>query len=311
MHILKRHKLLIMLATAVHLLSACNKEKQEDVKKDFTLAARVQSLDYGGTSIWGTEAELGVFVTKPGTQDVTEENFNLKYRTTFQTKATRLEATDDKMNLPDNEEQVDIALYYPYNPELSSKENRKTIYDVDLKNQNARIPDILLVGMENGCNTTINSATITLRPVFAKLNVRLKNNITTKSSTEDIKIELVNIPCKSEIDVLTGEYLSYGTLESTEMMKPLENIYAYEAILLAHKLDKNAILRVIFSNSADLETMEIPLREHMREIKQNLQYDLGVTVSPEGIKATLVSMSEFSISDWYEDMEDIYGNIKN
>ena len=57
--------------------------------------------------------------------------------------------------------------------------------------------------------------------------------------------------------------------------------------------------------------MEIPLREHMREIKQNLQYDLGVTVSPEGIKATLVSMSEFSISDWYEDMEDIYGNIKN
>ena len=65
MQSIQRHKTLMFMAISAILLVSCNTDRPEDMKKEFALSTRVQSLDYGGTSIWGTEAELGVFVTKP------------------------------------------------------------------------------------------------------------------------------------------------------------------------------------------------------------------------------------------------------
>ena len=311
MQSIQRHKTLMFMAISAILLVSCNTDRPEDMKKEFALSTRVQSLDYGGTSIWGTEAELGVFVTKPGTLIVTEENFNLRYTTTFQTQATELTPAGEKMSLPEKGELVDILIYYPYNSSLAAKDNRNTIYNVDLHDQDAREPEILLIGMQSDCSSTINSATVSLRPVFAKLNVRLRNEMATKSATQDIQLHIEKIRCKAEVDILTGEYLSYGAAEDTRMLKPMENIYAYEAILPAQELDKDTNLKVIFPESIGIESLELNLIESLTTLEQNCQYDLEVTVSPEGIRAVLVSMSEFSISDWYEDTDDIFGNIKH
>lgn len=299
------------MAVTVHLLSSCHKEKPEDTKPDFALSAQVQAMEYGGSSIWGKEGELGVFVAKSGTTIIEGENNNLKYTTTFQTKATELDPVDQKLSLPKKGELADILVYYPYIPEFSSTNRTKAIYPIDLKDQKARIPDILLIGRTNDCSTTINSATVSLKPVFAKLNVKLKNKYATKSSDEDIQIQLSKIRCKAEIDVLNGAYISYGEAETTDMIQPSESVYVYEAILPAHKTEVGAELTVIFPESTGIAPMKIKLYTYIEEFESNCQYDLEVTVSPEGIKAVLVSMSEFSVTDWYEDKDDIYGNINN
>lgn len=299
------------MAMTVHLLSSCHKEKPEVTKPDFALSAQVQALEYNGTSIWGKQGELGVFVAKSRTTDILEGNDNLKYTTTFQTQTTRLTPADQKMNLPKNGNLADIIAYYPYIHEFGSKGSSKTVYAIDLQDQKARNPDILLIGRANDCSTTINSATVSLKPVLAKLNVKLKNQHATKSSEEDIRIQLSKIRCKAEIDVLNGTYISYGEAETTDMIQPSESVYAYEAILPAHTTEAEARLTVIFPESARQDPLAVNLYSYVSEFKPNSQYDLEVTVSPEGIKAVLVSMSEFSVTDWYEDKDDIYGNINN
>ena len=308
---LKTYKLLILLAISAHLLCSCRQEKPEGEKPDFALSTRVQSLDYNGTSIWGTDAELGAFVNEPGSTTILENNFNIQYTTRFQTHSTLMTPADEPIQLPKKGDLSDIAVYYPFNPSLYSKGCSKTIYAVNLKDQSKREPALLLCGKEADCSSTINSATVTLKPVFAKLNVRLKNEYITKSSLEDIRLQLTNIPCQAEIDVLTAEYASYGDPDSAEMIRPLKNVYIYEAILLAHTIRGDTKLVVTFPENSGIDKQELKLTDHLTSFDANSQYDLEVTVTPEGIKAILVSVSDFSISDWHEDNEDIYGNIKN
>lgn len=303
---IKTYRFLIMLAASVSIICSCRREKPEDIKPDFALSARVQSLDYNGTSIWGTEAELGVFVTESGSKTTVEENFNIPYKTIFQTYATLMTPSDKAITLPKKGNLSDIYAYYPYNPGLENN----TIYAVDLKDQTKKEPAVLLCGNATDCSATINAATVNLKPVFAKLNVRLKNEYTTKSALEDIRLELINIPCEAEIDVMSGEYVSYGNPDSSEMIRPLDNVYIYEAILLAHITSKEAKLVVRFPQTSGIEPKEIMISDIIGSFEANSQYDMEVSVTPEGIKAILVAMSDFSVSDWPEDIEDIHGNIK-
>ena len=300
-----------LMAVAAHLLWSCGPDRPEETKPDFALSARVQSLDYNGSSIWGNQAELGVFVTKPGSTSITEGNENKRYTTIFQTKATRLSAVEEKISLPENGGLADIHIYYPYYKEITLTDNSKAVYNVDLKNQEERMPEMLLAGKQENCSATINSATVSLKPVFSKLNVRVKNEHTTKSSAEDIRLQLTGIPCKAEIDILTTTYQAYGELESTEMTRPENSIYAYEAILLAHEVSEDARLKVIFPESSSIKEQEISLAEHIAKFDQNCQYDMAITVTDGGINAVLISISDFSVSEWYEDSEDIFGNINN
>ena len=310
MKMTKTYRLLILLAASVLLVCSCRGEKPEDIKPDFALYARVQSLDYNGTSIWGTDADLGVFVTEPGTITELDENFNIQYSTKFQTYATLMTPADKAITLPEKGKPSDIYVYYPFNPSLHSNGSSKTIYSVDLKDQTNKEPALLLCGKETGCNTTINAATVNLKPVYSKLNVRLKNEYTTKSTLEDIRLNLTNMPWEAEIDVMTGEYVSYGKSDSSEMIRPLDNVYVYEAILLAHKTSADAKLVVTFPKATDIEQKEIKISEIINSFETNCQYDIEVSVTPDGIKAILVSMSDFSVSDWHEDQDDVHGNIK-
>ena len=143
------------------------------------------------------------------------------------------------------------------------------------------------------------------------MNVRLKNEYATKSSLEDIKLHITSIPWQAEIDVLNAEYVSYGNPDSSEMIRPLRNVYVYEAILLAQTTGNDVNLTVTFPETAKVENQELKLADYIPSFEANRQYELEVSVTPEGIKAILVSVSDFSISDWHEDNEDIYGNIKN
>ena len=118
------------------------------------------------------------------------------------------------------------------------------------------------------------------------------------------------MPWEAEIDVMTGEYVSYGKSDSSEMIRPLDNVYVYEAILLAHKTSADAKLVVTFPKTTDIEQKEIKISEIINSFETNCQYDIEVSVTPEGIKAILVSMSDFSVSDWHEDQDDVHGNIK-
>lgn len=307
---IKTYKFLIILAVSASFFCSCKREKPEDIKPEFALSARIQSLDYNGTSIWGTEAEVGVFVTESGSKSMFEDNFNIQYKTRFQTHATLMTPSDKAITLPKKGDLCEIYAYYPYNPGLQSNGTSKTIYAVDLKDQTQKEPALLLCGKETDCSATINAATVGLKPVFAKLNVKLKNEYTTKSTLEDIRLKLTDIPCEAEIDVMTGEYISYGKPDSSEMIRPLDNVYIYEAILLAHSTSKAAKLVVTFPESSGIGPKETLISDLIGAFGANCQYDIEVSVTPDGIKAMLVSMSNFSVSDWPEDLEDIHGNIK-
>ena len=146
------HRLLILAVVSVCTVCSCKREKQEDIRLDFALSARVQSLDYNGTSIWGTEAELGVFVSESGSKSTLDDNFNVLYTTTFQTYATLMTPSDKAITLPEKGTLSDISVYYPFNPSLHSDGASNTIYSVNLKDQTNKEPALLLCGKETDCS---------------------------------------------------------------------------------------------------------------------------------------------------------------
>ena len=306
--ILAKTRLLTIAVASSLLLSSCIDDRKEE-RKDFALSSRIQSLEYEGGSLWGIQAETGVFVLETGSAKVIGENCNIRYTTEFKTGLNQMSPADEPIVLPEDGEHTDIVVYYPYTSELNTFETASYTYDVDLTDQQNRKPDILLTGKATDCNTAINAATVTLKPVFSKLNLRLRIEYETKATAGDITVSINNIPGKATIDVLTGEYLSYGEKITTVMSKPFEKIYAYEAVILAHTVDKDAELVVQFPNDSAEETLKVNLKKHIKKFEQNSQYDLDVTVSPEGLNAVLVSMSDFYVSDWYEDIEDINGKV--
>lgn len=282
------------------LLSACQEKPAGQTHEDFTLSVRIQSLDYADGGLWGSSASLGIFVTKPESNDILDDN--VQYMTVINTGENPLTPVAEPISMPEDGARADIVGYYPYSEELTEG---ATIFRADLTDQQNRKPEILLTGRTKDCSSTINSATITLKPVFAKLNVRLKLEETTKASDEDVTISLGDIPLEADIDVLTGGYVSYGKTGTTELIRTDNTVHSYEAVVLAHDVKEEAMLNVKLSNG----NKEVKVKGLINEFEPNRQYDLEVEVTPEGINAVLAAMSDFYVSDWHEDEEYIHENI--
>lgn len=278
-----------------------------------TLSAQVMSLDYEDNSLWGKKAEIGVFVTESGTSKVVGENGNVRYYADFKTGIIPLTPYDRPVILPEDNIDIDIAAYYPYISEISSAGGSESVYQVDLQDQNALEPEILLFAGIEKRNSVLHTAMLTMKPVFAKLKVNLRNQTDVRSSGSETEVRLEGISCKAGIDVLSGRYLSYGSVEATVLGRPVETAHSYEAVVLAQTVSENARLTVSIpeNGSRPEEKISLLLRDVIKEFKTNTQYDVTVTVSPEGVNATLVGMSDFFVSDWKEDFDDVNGEIDN
>ena len=276
-----------------------------------TLSAQVMSLDYEDNSLWGKKAELGVFVTESGTSKLVGENGNVRHYADFKTGIIPLTPSDKPVILPEDNMDIDIAAYYPYTSELSSSGESEFVYQVDLQDQNALDPEVLLVARIEKRNSVLHTAMLTMKPAFAKLKVNLRNQTDVKSSESETEVCLEGIPCEAGIDILNGRYVSYGSETTTTLARPIDTAHSYEAVVLAHTVSDNARLLVSISESGSRpeEKISLLLKDVIKEFKTNTQYDVTVTVSPEGVDATLVGMSDFFVSDWKEDFEDVNGEI--
>lgn len=274
-----------------------------------TLSAQVMSLDYEDNSLWGKKAELGVFVTESGTSNVVGESSNVRYTAEFKTGIIAMAPSDTPIILPEDGRRIDIAAYYPYSSELDSE----YLYHVDLKNQKALDPELLLLAKVENRSSVLHTAMLTMRPAFAKMNVTLKNEAEVRSSESKIEVRIDGIFCEADIDILNSEYVSYGSPETTVFNGPIHASHIYEAVVLEQDIPDDAVLTVSIpaNGQSDGEEVNLPLVSLMPEFKANTQYDVTVTVSPSGIEATLVGMSDIFVSDWKEDTEDINGETNN
>ena len=214
-----------------------------------TLSEQVMSLDYEDNSLWGKKAELGVFVTETGTSKVVGENRNVRYYAEFKIGIISLTPSDKPVILPEDNMDIDIAAYYPYTSELSSGGDSEFVYQVDLQDQNALDPEILLLAGIEKRSSVLHTAMLTMKPAFAKLKVNLRNQADVKSSESETEVRLEGIPCEAGIDILSGRYVSYGPEKSTILGRPVQTAHLYEAVVLAHTVSDNARLTVSIPGS--------------------------------------------------------------
>lgn len=306
----KTLKIVASAILASGLLLSCRSRKEVRPEPAMlSLSAQVLSLDYEKNELWGRNAEIGVFVTESGTTDICTGSENIRYQTVFSTGILSLSPTDEPIYLPEEGELIDISAYYPYKAELTQANGYPYVYHVDLSDQDALDPDILLIAKTERRNSVLHTAMLTLKPAFAKMKVSLNVREATKASGKDVQLSVNGIPCEADIDILSGEYLSYGKTESTVMNMPENGIHSYEAVVLAHTTDDNAFLTVSFGTAGNIEDINIGLKDLIDVFAPNRQYDLSVTVSPDGIEAILVGMSDFYVSDWKTDYEDVNGEV--
>lgn len=310
MKIAKTLKIVASVIMASGLLLSCKSRKEEKpLPSVLSLSAQVLSLDYEGNGLWGRNADIGVFVTETGTTDICQDNENVKYQTKFSTGILTLTPADEPIYLPEEGKLIDIYAYYPYNADLYHVEEAPYVYRVDLSDQLNPDPEILLLARSERRNSVLHTAMLTLRPVFAKLKISLQIKSETKTPGSEVKLSLNAVPCKAEVDVLSGNYLSFGDAESVELIRSVDSVHAYEAVVLAHHVSEDSKLIITFGPSSGMEDISISLKELVENFEQNRQYDVSVTVSPDGVEAVLVGMTDFYVSDWRTDFEDIEGEI--
>lgn len=276
------------------------------------LSAQVMSLDYEDDSLWGKTGDIGVFVTESGTTDVVGDNANVHYMAEFATGTINLAPADRQITLPEDGKKIDIMAYYPYSSTLMSENGSAYILHADLSDQNSLDPEMILLAKAENRNSVLHSAMLSLKPVYAKVKVSLKTVSEVKSDGQPIEISIDSISCEGDINVLKGTYASYGTPSSTTLTRPVETAHLYEAIVLAQTVSEKAVLNVRIPKGAanEEEHVTVVLQGIVPELKSNTQYDIAVTVSPAGIEATLVGVSDFFVSDWKEDFDEVYGETE-
>ena len=309
-------KTLTLLATAVlasGLFMSCRPKPV--VTPDpvaLALSAQVMSLDYEGSGFWGEKAEIGVFVTESGTKEIIGDNANVRYSADFSTGIINLTPADNPIILPEDGTHIDLAGYYPYSPELTTASGSGYLLHADLSDQTYLDPDMILLAKVQNRSSVLHTAMLTLKPAYAKIKVALRTVTDVKSEDSKIDVSIEGISCEADIDVLEGRYVSYGPLGSTTMTRPLETAHMYEGIVLPQAVADEAVLKVHIPAGAhtEEESISLVLKDIITELKANNQYDITVTVSPTGIEATLVGVSDFFVSDWKEDFDEINGEIE-
>ena len=309
----KKLSLLVSAALASGLIMSCRPDSAvtpEPVVLD--LSAQVMSLDYEDNSLFGKKADIGVFVTENGSSNVLGDNSNVHYTADFTTGTIILTPVDKPITLPEEGIRIDLAAYYPYSAELGSGDGSEYCLHADLTDQNSLDPEMILLAQSENRNSVLHSAMLSLKPVYAKVKVNLKAVTEVKSSSRPISVTIDGISCEADINVLEGKYASYGAPSSTTLIRPNATSHVYEAIVLAQTVTEGTLLNVSIPevDTAKEEKVSVGLKNIIPELKVNTQYDITVTVSPAGIEATLVGMSDLFVSDWKEDYDEVTGETE-
>lgn len=304
----KRLAILASAALASGLVMSCRPDPAVTPEPVvLNLSAQVMSLDYEDNSLFGKKADIGVFVTENGSSKVIGDNANVHYTADFTTGTIILTPADKPITLPEDGVRIDLAAYYPYSAALASDNGSEYLLHANLTDQNSLDPEMILLAQAENRNSVLHSAMLSLKPAYAKVKVTLKNANDVKSANQSIDVSIDGISCEADIDVLEGTYVSYGSASSTTLTRPVETSHMYEAVVLAQSVSDDAVLNVSINEGEHVSTV---IKELIPEFKANTQYDITVTVSPAGIEATLVGMSDFFVSDWKEDYDEVSGETE-
>ncbi len=298
---------LIMLASGTIVLS-CKKVTDEPKLTGIRLSAYLSNQDYNDFPLMGQKCDFGIYVTEEGTEKVVNDYSNLRFQTKFKAGIMQLTPSADfQFFYPEEEKMVDIAGYYPYNSELTADH---PYYLVNLTDQNALEPEILLIAKASGSNSVLNKALLSLKSAYSKLNISVKLNENTPDAT-DMPVELVldNVASCAELNILNGEYTSLSAESSVVLQESNSSAHSRSALVIPQVLAEDSELSVNYPESESVKSQSIRLKDFISSFEMNKQYDIDIFVSPQGVNAELVKVSELYISDWNEDSEIITDKI--
>ena len=305
MKLYKTIRVIGTLFLATMLLASCDKENAAK-ETEVLLSAHVSSLG-SGTGLWGQVAEIGVFALETGSSKIYEEINNLKYNATITTGIFTLSPSDKALIIKNNGSIIDVVAYYPYSSKLETQGASKHICKLDMSDQSDLKPGMFMTAKVKSVNSVNRSATLALTPVIAKLGISLVIR-TTKAESREPAVFIDGIAATADVDVITGTYTSYGPAETVQLSMADHSIYYYEALLPAQELTDETVLKVSQPDQSQEEAASLYLKEYISQFESNRQYDLEVVVSPEGLKASLVQVSDLNVTNWKEDSEHIDGN---
>lgn len=295
-------RILYLLAATAVIVSCDRSDEEVPKKSQAILSANAISIDSEYANVWDESDEIGVFVMESGTGNILEGHANLRHIADLSADAVSLQPAADTIFFPSDGSSVDFIAYHPFR-EMDSG----YLYGVDLSDQSAPSPRMLVRAEAKGHNSVMNSVRFSLRPEYAKLKVNLKIDIPESKADEGISISLHDMVFKGTFDIIAGNFLPYDSAGDALMSRRTGSVNAFEAYLLPHKVTDKATLTV--NNTAE-EGRTLRLDEYITSFEKGNQYDLNITVSPEGLKAMLVGVKAYYISDWKYDSEDIAGEIE-
>lgn len=302
------------LCVAMTILAAGTACSDSDPETDtgaqtpVVLKALNYTFESGEGSIWKNGETFGVFMLKEGTTQVMENYANLCYTADNYSATGYLIPGGEPMYYPADGTEVDIVAYHPY-----SANTRASGYQIafDLSDQKKVKADDFIYSNE-GKSLSMNSGSyeLQLKPVLTRIVMNLVpgNGISEKELATAV-VALKGVHTTASFDLLEGTFLPTGDAQEVTFL-PTDGT-THQAVLFPGEVTSGMKLnaRITRENGTTLN-MEIPLKQSLTQSQGNVEYEIALKVTPEGLESELESASYIYILDWQDDKSPMEETIK-
>ncbi len=299
----------------LHIVFISCKDHEDDKVKPspVVLKAGIYEFESTESTVWKAGEKFGVFMVKAGTEEVTDSYANCLYTADDYSATGYLIPAKEPMYYPSDGSKVDIRAYYPYSQNLSKTRSgvEEYVVPLNLSDQKQTKADALIYSREGeGLSMGSRSHELQLKPVLSRITLELVPSAGIAADhLKEMKVCLRGVCTDGMFDLLKGKF-TYLTAEKEVEMKRSSETWQREAVLFPGEIDKKLTIAVALeTKGGDTRWLEIPLREAIVHLKENMQYELMLKVKPDKLEISLIKTSSIYIIDWQDDNDNVSDNI--
>lgn len=296
------YRYLWVALTLLAAATSCSDSNDEDTPDNRTpVVLKALNYTFGASEgdVWKNGETFGVFMLKQGTTQVVDNYANLRYTADNYSATGYLIPEGDPMYYPTDGTTVDLIAYHPYSADTRASGHQVTF---DLSDQQKLEADDFIYSSE-GKSLSMNSGSyeLQLKPVLSRIVMNLMpGNGISEKELETVRLTLKGVHATATFDLLEGTFLTTGETREVTFRQTDNN--SHQAVLFPGDITAGMTLTASFTreNGSTL-TLETPLNHSLSQTNENVEYEIALKVTPEGLDSELESASYIYILDWQDD----------
>lgn len=240
------------------LFHACSSDDHvpTDTCTPLVLSGKIFSIQSETATVWSGGQNIGIYLLKSGTQTPSDGQANLNYIADNRgTTGYLVPANSQTVYLPQDGSSVDIRAYYPYDADAAGNNHTTTV----TIGSSTKGDSFLYSDNCTSLNNANNKGTVQLKSILSQADIRFECSV---AGAAKINIVVKDAATQATFDLLSGQYLSYGSTAGTSFSLT-STTFNQKIPLLPGNANSDATLTVtVRSNSNQVLATYAPVSLH-------------------------------------------------